>query len=273
MALDPCEELPCDPYDSWETLLRKLIVLDENGCPAFRMLGSGGGGAVAASSVSVTDAAAHFVGTNAETVFAEIGDVIRFHPNISEADAITMFIANTMTPGKWYFITLDGTSQGNAGDVIAIQALTAEVFAPCTVYYHLSDARYVYPKCVFNGSGLTLLEADMTAERISTALYNAGATTFNLTGYEVFGVHRISFVADTDLDTIQIGSNGTAYEGCEWMFFGTGGGGGNSITFTCNDNIIQDGILGNFGMSNGGNANITLRKRGINFIERHRLIS
>jgi hypothetical protein len=134
-----------------------------------------GGGSSAAEDITVADTAGHYVGTDVEAALAEIGDVIRYNPSISENDAKALVVAGTLVPMKWYFIDLSGFSDGDAGDVLAIQALTAEVFNKSALFFDTSEGVYSFRVGTFNGSGWS---EKITTNAAGSGLIIKGFTDF-----------------------------------------------------------------------------------------------
>lgn len=230
-----CEELSCEEQrQSLETLLKGAIGKNGDGCNVLRVS--------AASSGSITPI------------------------EINEADAMAAVSGSSLTPGARYNIQLSGSNGGAAADVVSTVALATSLFSQHVDYFHNAEGAYLCVEGVFDATGWTLKESDDNAEILSTSRYNTGTNTFNITGYEVYGVHRIAIAGAEALDTITGG-----VEGGKFTIFVTGGG-GNTLSVNQVDNIFPDANshLSAAELTDNNRHFMSFIKRGSNWIEMDR---
>lgn len=184
---------------------------------------------------------------------------------LTEAQAKTAITNNTLDAGATYQITLDGTSEGNSGDLINVAAIASNVFSQNVTYLHASETIFVVLTGVFNASGWAFKSADPTAEvPVVGGKFDDSTDTLTIIGYEAFGIWPIEITANEDLDTITGG-----FEGMEITIYATGGG-GDSLSILNTGNIVFDTgsyvFPAPFPILDNNQAYVRLKKRGSNWL-------
>ncbi len=175
------------------------------------------------------------------------------YTGISEADAITLAGSTGFEGGVVYRITLDGTSGGaSAGDYLYGTSSAGGRLVGFQ-YFKSSTSTYTQPKCEFTTGGLTFIQSDQDAERVSTAQYD-GANTFNISTVLMYGRHRIAIAVDKTIDTI----SGTPFHGQQITFIITGGT-GNTMDFQGGGSFSINDVLGAALILDNGTDFITFR--------------
>jgi len=185
----------------------------------------------------------------------------------TEAQAIALIGAQTLEVGALYRITLDGTSEGAAGDLIYVEAIGVDGFATSMQYFDQANLSIGSIQGTFTGSGFAFTAADatLTADTSTIYKYDGATDELQLDGFTttyIYGIVEIAIAGAETLETITGG-----FEGMELTIFVTGGG-ANALSVADTGNIILDAQLLTppFAFIDNNIDFIKLKKRGSNWI-------
>tara|TARA_R110000868_G_scaffold110936_5_gene299953 strand:+ start:223 stop:1149 length:927 start_codon:yes stop_codon:yes gene_type:complete len=185
--------------------------------------------------------------------------------DLTESDAIAALGGSGLVTGALYRITLDGSSEGNTGDVLFVKALDGFYFDTTMGYYDNTNGVLSTVRGIFDASGFAFTAADPTLTA-GSALYAFDDSFDRLVigsgASPIYGIVEIPITGNEDLETITGG-----FEGMELTIFVTGGG-GNQMDVRNTGNIVLDNSTGGTVIIFDDNSSfVKLKKRASSWIQ------
>ncbi len=183
---------------------------------------------------------------------------------LTEAQAIAALGGSGLATGALYQITLDGTSDGNTGDLIFVKAIDSFYFDTSMGYYDNTNSVHGTVRGIFDGSGFSFTAADptLTADTTTGYKFNTSSDELQLDGYNptyIYGIVEIAITGNEDLATITGG-----FEGMELTIFATGGG---AFSLAVLDGASIKIPGGQFDILDNNMSFLKLKKRGSEWLQ------
>lgn len=187
--------------------------------------------------------------------------------NLTEAQAIAALGGSGLATGALYQITLDGTSDGNTGDLIFVKAIDSFYFDTSMGYYDNTNSVHGTVRGIFDGLGFAFTAADptLTADTVTGYQFDAATDTLDIYGFHesaIYGIVEIAITGTEALDTITGG-----FEGMELMIFATGGSGNELEIYNTGNIKISISYGGTFILTDDNISFFKVKKRGSDWIQ------